>query len=731
MRELQEQLQETSEKYQELSAQYEELQAISAEKSEENAGLSEELSRFLAEKQQLEETFREKERVFQRNQEQFDKISAENAYLSRSLDEKEEKVKQNFKEIEKLQRNLAISSEKAEKLQGDLFTSQKNFAEFEASSKENLKLMRQSLEMITLENQSLSQRISQAQRDFLEKSEEDKRIASDLKKELYISSLKLKEKDEKLENFERSLGKAEETLRETEQKLRNSLQNAAKLEAALVSKEEERNKLISQSKTLRRRVCLIIKEKFQDIRAVFRRFDTNTAAVIQEYQGLLLQLFAYLPEKVAIFQRNHGFFLEEQREKMREELESRLKSEAIALKSRAEAQESEIKSRYEAQFEEWSARSLELTRKMEEIQANSKKMQGELHALLREKEAARSEIELLRSELEKSQGLHHVLVKEKRELQENQDFLVEERAKLLRNQFEKQEKKRVKSLKKLQKDIVLLQERNLKNLSGINGEIQALQRKYEAETRDFSLKSQRNAEKIAGLERLLDESRHKCQEYEAFVKELEENVAELQRESAETSTKYDNHIYLLTQNFEEIAKSAKQEKERLLKENSEKSSENEVFKAKVNKLDAENKRKDQEIYELLQQKQKIQQNFEETLVKFSLQNSHCEKEALEQAQEKRKFEDEVENLQNLLTKKYHKINEIRRQDEQKLGNLDEKVRKLHDLEQELKFSLRNRALMSPEKSKIAKISTPMVKNSSDLNRQYYSSLTMKKNLAQK
>ena len=233
LQDLQQKLQEASSKYQELSLQYEELQALSAEKHEENAGLSLEISRLTAEKEQLEEAFREKERVFLRSSEQFEKISAENAYLSRSLEEKDSSLKQNFKEIERLQRALAISAEKAEKLQSDLFLSQKNFAEFEAGSKENIKLMRQNLEMITLENQSLSSRVSQTQRDFLEKSEEDKRISADLKKELYISSLKLKEKDEKLADFEQILKKTEENLRETEQKLRNSAQTAQKLEASL------------------------------------------------------------------------------------------------------------------------------------------------------------------------------------------------------------------------------------------------------------------------------------------------------------------------------------------------------------------------------------------------------------------------------------------------------------------------------------------------------------------
>ena len=90
---------------------------------------------------------------------------------------------------------------------------------------------------------------------------------------------------------------------------------------------------------------------------------------------------------------------------------------------------------------------------------------------------------------------------------------------------------------------------------------------------------------------------------------------------------------------------------------------------------------------------------------------------------KKKYEEEVENLQNLLTKKYHKINQSKKMEE--ALNLDEKVKKLHDLEEELKVSLRMKTVVSPERGKV---STPMVRNKNDLNKQLYSNMTMKKNL---
>ena len=57
--------------------------------------------------------------------------------------------------------------------------------------------MKQSLEMITFENQNLNIRLNSLQKENFEKFEEEKKTVANLKKDLYVFELKLAEKEEK------------------------------------------------------------------------------------------------------------------------------------------------------------------------------------------------------------------------------------------------------------------------------------------------------------------------------------------------------------------------------------------------------------------------------------------------------------------------------------------------------------------------------------------------------
>ena len=183
---------------------------------------------------------------------------------------------------------------------------------------------------------------------------------------------------------------------------------------------------------------------------------------------------------------------------------------------------------------------------------------------------------------------------------------------------------------------------------------------------------------------------------------------------------------MMNQNLEEMTSQIRLDKERFNREANEKNTEIEGLKSKVNRLEGEVKRKEEEIYAIKNDRTKISHQYEEALIKYNLKNSQFEKENMEQVQEKRKYEEDIENLHNLLTKKYHKLNQSERNNERRDVNLDEKVRKLHDLEEELKSSMRTKTVVSPERGKI---STPLLKNKNDFNKPYYSTLTMKKSMA--
>ena len=181
----------------------------------------------------------------------------------------------------------------------------------------------------------------------------------------------------------------------------------------------------------------------------------------------------------------------------------------------------------------------------------------------------------------------------------------------------------------------------------------------------------------------------------------------------------------MNQNLEEMTSQIRLDKEKFTREVGEKNNEIDGLKSKINRLEGEVKRKEEENYSIKNEKCKITHQYEEALIKYNLKNSQFEKENFEQVQEKRKYEEDIENLHNLLTKKYHKLNQSERNERREI-NLDEKVRKFHDLEEELKTSMRTKTVVSPER---VKISTPIIKNKNDLNKQYYSTLTMKKSMA--
>lgn len=729
-RALEEKIKEIELKCQQITFSFEDLQLSHKEKIEENKRIMSDLDLFKEEKEELESAFKEKEAIFIKGQEQLDRFSLENTYLTKALEEKEQTIKNQYKETEKLQKTLQISTEKAEKLQNDLFISQKNFSDFELSSKENIKLMKQNLEMITFENQNLNQRLNALQKENLEKYEEEKRVSSDLKKELYVMELKSREKDEKIFGIEKILSRNEEILKDTEGRMKSLGDKLSKTESALRQKEEEKQRLVSQGKQLKRRFLFILKEKFQDVRSLLSRFSNNTETLILEYKTLTLQHLSYLPNHVQQFLRTHNMSNKEEREQLIEALQAKSKREIMSFQEQASKKENEIKQRYEAQFQEWSTKSLDLTHKMEEIQLAAKKTQGEISSLLREREVNLKELEFLKSELEKSILSRDQFAREKKELLDHQDEIIEERIKSAKTKFLKQEKGFTKSLRKIQSAIGKLQEQNIRNLKEINEGVHVLQNRYDSElkqlNKDMAEKSTKYTERMGSLERALQDFRGKCQDYEGLVKELEGNLGEIQNEKEELILKYDNHIYMLTQNFEDISKTLRQEKERLVKDGTEKGLEIDILKSRCGKLETENKRKDEEIYTLKNQKQKLGQQYEEVLIKERMRNSQCEKEVFEQVQEKKKYEEEVENLQNLLTKKYHKVNEIRRFEDQKSTvNLDEKVKKLHDLDQELKASMRMRTIQSPERGKI---STPNLKNKPGFG---YSTVTMKKNTGTK
>ena len=495
------------------------------------------------------------------------------------------------------------------------------------------------------------------------------------------------------------------------------------------NKENERIKALNQAKKLKKRFMGILKEKFVDMHSNLRRLRTNCETICDEYQGLVTQQMSYLPNQIMLFKRNQMGMFEEETEKIKYELENRYKKELNGLQEKNEQYENEMKRKYESQFEDWSRKSLELTRKMEDIQNNSKKLQGEIYSLLKEKDAYGKEIELLKTELEKALGMAQNIAKEKSDLQANQEGVINAYVNKIQDRAKKNEKKYLKTLKLLKKDVEALQEKNIKNLSEINEGVEALQERYESEIRSVNKNSNEKGnllkEKLSDYESLIDTFKNKCNNYENIINSLEKNINDVNDEKDQMVVRYDNHIYVMTQNLEDITTTMRQEKDKHMKELIDKNMEIDTLKNKSNRLELDNKRKDEEIYTMRSERNKLNHQYEEAMLKFSLKNSQCEKEVQEQVQEKRKYEEEVENLQNLLTKKYHKINENKKINEVGTFNLDEKVKKLHDLEEELKVSLRTKTVVSPERGKI---STPMIKHKSVLNKQYYSSLTAKKNM---
>jgi len=719
-------LKETQEKLKEIINKNQELERILEEKHEENNQITNELAVLTENKEKIEEILQEKEQVFMRNQENFDRITIEIGFLSKSLEEKEALTRNQYKEIEKLQRNLSAQQEKCEKLQSDLFISQNNFADFENSSKENSKLMKQSLEMITFENQNLNIRLNSLQKENFEKFEEEKKNVANLKKELYVFELKLAEKEEKIQGLERINEKNEEFLKEIDQKYKSASQALNKSETLILNKENEKQRAFSMIKQMKRKFLLIIKEKFSEIKAHMRRLKANSDAICEEYQGLIVQQFSYLPNQIANYKRNQMNSFEEQNERLRYELELRFQREFLAIQQKNESYESEMKRKYEGQFEEWNRKSMDLTRKMEEIQNGSKKLQGEIYSLIKEKEANIKEIELLKNELEKALVLNQQINKEKSDLINNQEKIIQEFVGKIQEKAKKNEKKYVKTLKVLKKNVETLQEKNIKNLTEINEGVEALQDKYDNEIRVLMRNSNEKLsvfkEKITNYEGLLSDYKGKCSYNENIIEEKERILNEISEEKEQMALRYENHIYIMNQNLEEISSSMRQEKEKFTKELMDKLMEIDGLKNKGNRLENDLKRKEEEIYTMRNDKNRLNNQYEEALIKYNMKNSQCIKEVQEQIQEKKKYEGEVENLQNLLTKKYHKINQNKREE---ALNLDEKVKKLHDLEEELKFSLRTKTVVSPERGKV---STPMIRNKNDFNKQYYSNLMMKKNL---
>ena len=436
-------------KFKESLGKSEELSHILEEKQEEIMQITAELKEIEEIKEKLEETFQQKEGIFTRNQETNERLTIENQFLNKSLEEKEALMKNQYKEIEKLQKILANNMEKSEKLQNDLFISQKNFADFENSAKENAKLLKQSLEMITFENQSLNQRISQQQKESQEKLEEEKRNFSNLKKEIYVFELKFNEKEEKIQILTKNQEKNEENIKELENKHKAAVQALNKSEILINNKENEKNKAFAQIKQLKRRFFSIIREKFSDVRANMRRLKANCETIIEEYQGLIKQHLSQLPKEIHQFKRNQLILMEEHIEKLKNELESRYQRELSDIQEKNEGYEQELKKKFEGQFEEWNRKSMELTRKMEDIQNNSKKMQGEIYSLLKEKEAYCKEIELLKGELEKSLNMNQLVSKEKGELERNQDKIINEFREKIETKAKKNEKKLIGFLHRL------------------------------------------------------------------------------------------------------------------------------------------------------------------------------------------------------------------------------------------------------------------------------------------
>lgn len=722
-------LQELKASYQEVLNRCNDLEKDLEEKQQKNEELSNEFKQLSDSKEKLEEAFQEKEAFFSRNQENFERASIENNFLSKSLEEKDLLMKNQYKELEKLQKSNVLLMEKAEKLQNDLFVSQKNFSDFENSSKENLRMMKQNLEMITTENKNLNIRLTQQQKDNMEKYEEEKKTTSNLKKELYVFELKLSEKEEKIQGLEKLLEKNEEIIKEIDNKYKNVSHALSKSEVILSNKENEKNKVLNQMKTMKKKFMNILREKFGDLKGNMRRLKMNCETVIEEYQGLMNQQISYLPNQIFIYKRQQITLMEDEIEKLKCDMKMRFNRDISSLQEKKENSENEIKRKYESQFEDWNRKSMELTRKMEEIQNNSKKMQGELYSLLKEKETYVKEIELLKGELEKSMSFNQKISKDKAELQSHQDNIVNERVAEIQLKTAKKEKKYLKAMKSLKKEVEILQDRNIKYLNEINEGIETLKLRFEAESRAISKASNEKIsnlkEKLSDYESLISDFRGKSSNYELIISDLERNINEVNEDKDQIISRYENHIFMMTRTLDELSSNLRQEKDKHMKELMDKNLEIDILKNKSNRLEGETKRKEEELYSIKSEKNKINHQYEEALIKYNLKNSQCEKEVFEQVQEKKKYEEEVESLQNLLTKKYHKINQIRKNDEGVSINLNEKVRKLHDLEEELKYSLRTKTVVSPERTKI---STPLIRNKNATNKQYYSTLTTKKNL---
>ena len=237
--------------------------------------------------------------------------------------------------------------------------------------------------------------------------------------------------------------------------------------------------------------------------------------------------------------------------------------------------------------------------------------------------------------------LNQQINKEKSDILNNQERIIQEFVGKIQEKAKKNEKKYVKTLKLLKKDVETLQEKNIRNLTEINEGVEALQEKYDNEIRILSRNSNEKLsvlkEKITDYEALLSDYKGKFSYNENIIQEKERILNEISEEKEQMALRYENHIYLMNQNLEEISLSMRQEKEKYSKELMDKMMEIDGLKNKGNKLENEVKRKEEEIYTMRNEKNRLNNQYEETLIKYNMKNSQCEKEVHEQVQEKKKI----------------------------------------------------------------------------------------------